>query len=258
MLRFETIFSSNIPVDCHILKGRLETEGIDCFIFDENIVWVHPFKAVAVGGVKLKIPIEQSTKAYEIINSINSGQLVDKKGKYNLSATIEHEIQKQDEILRIRLLFRHDSSVIEKKNQSISTILKQAEIDEILENEVELKKLSEKQNAFTWKQFWYELFEPERDFFGYLRPRTAEYYVEEDLVTNFRTKTLDELENFCPICSSKNVRYGYAIDFKMDILYLILSLLFYAPFPLIRKNYYCFDCGSSFKKSKGKKRQRHK
>lgn len=59
MTKLLTIFSSNIPVDCHILKGRLSTDGIDCFIFDEQIVWVDPFKAVAIGGVKLKVPSNQ-------------------------------------------------------------------------------------------------------------------------------------------------------------------------------------------------------
>lgn len=252
MHSLETIFSSNIPVDCHILKGRLETEGIDCFIFDENIVWVHPFKAVAVGAVKLKVPVEETQKANEIIDLIQSGELIDENGKYNLSVVFENEIQKQDEIFRNRKLFRDDPDTFENKAHSISISLNQSEIDEIIDRELELKKLSEKQNNYTWKQFWYELFDPERDFFSYLRPKSAEFCIEDELIAKFNNETSSEPEIVCPNCLSKNTRHGYAIDFKLDILYLILSLLVYAPFPLIRKNYYCFNCGSSFKRKKAK------
>lgn len=58
-MEFKTIFTSNIPIDCHILKGRLQSDGLDPFIFDENIIWLDPFKAVAIGGVKLKVPANQ-------------------------------------------------------------------------------------------------------------------------------------------------------------------------------------------------------
>jgi hypothetical protein len=39
MKKLKTIFSSNIPVVCHIIRGRLETECIRCFIYDENMIW---------------------------------------------------------------------------------------------------------------------------------------------------------------------------------------------------------------------------
>lgn len=63
-----TIFSSNSPAECYIIKGRLENEGIECFIFDENIVSVNPFYANAVGGVKVKIYWDQKEKAEEILH----------------------------------------------------------------------------------------------------------------------------------------------------------------------------------------------
>jgi len=84
MVKLETIFSSNIPVDCYILKGRLETDGFDCFVFDENIVWVHPFKAVAIGGVKLKVPSDQLILAQKSI---------DNKSEFISNMEIEQNIQ---------------------------------------------------------------------------------------------------------------------------------------------------------------------
>lgn len=48
--KLETVFNSTYPIDCYLLKGRLESEGIDCFVFDDEKVSVNPFKSVAVGG----------------------------------------------------------------------------------------------------------------------------------------------------------------------------------------------------------------
>ena len=45
------VFDSGI--EAHILKARLESENIPCFIFDENIVTLNPLFNFAVGGIKL-------------------------------------------------------------------------------------------------------------------------------------------------------------------------------------------------------------
>ena len=68
MTKLITVYSSNIPIDCHILKGRLESEGIPCFIYDEQMICVHPFVAVAIGGVKLKVPFDKYFQSQKIIN----------------------------------------------------------------------------------------------------------------------------------------------------------------------------------------------
>ena len=67
-MELKTIYTSNTPVECYIIKGRLESEGLDCFIFDDNIIWVNPFRAVAVGGVKLKVPSVQVEFAEKIMS----------------------------------------------------------------------------------------------------------------------------------------------------------------------------------------------
>ena len=38
-----------------IPRSLLESEGIECFTCDENIVSVHPFYSNAIGGVKLQV-----------------------------------------------------------------------------------------------------------------------------------------------------------------------------------------------------------
>jgi len=71
--RFVTIATFNEPTEAHILKGRLEAEGIVCFLGDEHIVGAHPFYAVAVGGVKLKVAESDSEEARGILERIQGG-----------------------------------------------------------------------------------------------------------------------------------------------------------------------------------------
>ena len=247
MISLITIFSSNIPIDCHIIKGRLETDGLDCYIFDENIVLVHPFKAVAVGGVKLKVPSDQTTKAEKIIGAINSGRLYDNEGEYDLRNELESEIKKQNEILEIRTLIRNNPIILEKKTDFNSKLLNHKEIELIIESEKKQLQLAKKKLNFTLKQFWYELFDFDRSVFKYLRTKPVEFYIEKDIILNFNSQNKTESKAICPNCKSENVNYGYAIDYKWDIPYLIFSFLISVPFPLYRKSYHCFDCGFNFK-----------
>lgn len=71
--RLVTIATFNEATEAHILKGRLEAEGILCFLGDEHIVGAHPFYAVAVGGVKLKVTESDVNDAKAILQSIREG-----------------------------------------------------------------------------------------------------------------------------------------------------------------------------------------
>ena len=247
-MKLTTIYTSNIPIDCHILKGRLESEGIQAFIYDENLVWVNPFDAVAIGGVKLKVPEEQAEKARQVLNSISEHKLTDSSGSYDIDEALEKAIKKQDEIFRIKSLLRKKSTLPDNADEIQSGVLTKPEIEKILAEEAEFKKLDKKEFSFSWKEFWGELLDFDGNVFGYLRQKPVEYYQEKELVERFGISSKDDvLRVICPNCQSPNVSFGYATDDKWDVLYLILSFLTTSPFPLIRKNYHCFDCGHSFK-----------
>ncbi|TSJ39030.1 putative signal transducing protein [Fluviicola chungangensis] len=64
LLTFKTFDNS---IDAHILKIKLESEGITCFLFDENIVSVNPLYSQLVGGIKLKINEEDLAHARNIV-----------------------------------------------------------------------------------------------------------------------------------------------------------------------------------------------
>lgn len=246
MANYQTIYSSNTPIDCYILKGRLEREGINCFVFDENIVYAHPFWAVAIGGVKLKVPSDKLDLSRKILEKTNEGYLIDDDGEYKIFELLNFEFEKHEEILKIKSEIRKNPDLLEKSNAFKAAILSPSEIEAIIDSEKEFKALTDKTLMFTWKDFLFELFDFDRDVFKYLRIRPVEYYLDKDIIDKYNLKSEFDSADVCPNCNSKNTHFGYAIDNKWHILYLILSVLFFAPLPLIRKKNHCFDCGCNF------------
>ena len=50
-------------IDAHILKTKLESEGIPAILVDENIVTLNPLYNIAVGGGKLQVRDEDFGRA---------------------------------------------------------------------------------------------------------------------------------------------------------------------------------------------------
>lgn len=46
-----------------VLKSYLENEGISCFLENEHVLSVHPFLSAGIGGVVLKVPESEFTRA---------------------------------------------------------------------------------------------------------------------------------------------------------------------------------------------------
>ena len=58
-------------IDAHIVKGRLEDQGIHCWLKDENFsaIIVDPVLTNAIsGGIKLMVTKDELPKALEILN----------------------------------------------------------------------------------------------------------------------------------------------------------------------------------------------
>lgn len=246
MTKLITIYSSNIPINCYILKGRLETEGVPCFVYDENLTWVHPFKAVAIGGVKLKVPSDKFMQCQKIIDLIAQGKLFDDTGEYHVEEILHNEINRKNEILTIKNRIRNDASLFDQTTFVDSNWKDQIDTQKLLKDELNFLELSNKKFQFSWKQFFYELFDFDRSVFKYLRPKPVEYYIEKEIVENYINQKDSERVIMCPKCDSGNTSFGNAIDYKWDILYMIVSLLI-APLFSYRKKYHCFDCGYDFK-----------
>lgn len=59
-------------IDAHLLKTKLESEGINCYIYDENTVTLHPLISNAVGGIKLKIEEPDTERVIELLKQIEN------------------------------------------------------------------------------------------------------------------------------------------------------------------------------------------
>ena len=248
MTKLKTIYHSNIPVECHILKGRLETEGIQCFIYDEHIVSVHPFRAVAIGGVKLKVPTDKFDQSVKILELIDQDKLIDANGEYLISEIFDNEIKRQNDILIIKNKIRIDRTLLDKEIDNKNDQIDHFEIEQIKEQEREFLKFSKIKFQFSWRQFFYELFDSDRSVFKYFRTNPVDYYIDKEIVDNYINKSDPKDICNCPNCNSDNVAFGYAIDFKWDFTYLIVSLLLTVPLFLISKKYHCFECGHNFRR----------
>lgn len=50
-----TLKTFDNSIEAHLMKSKLKSENIVCFLFDENIVGLNPVYNIAVGGIKLKV-----------------------------------------------------------------------------------------------------------------------------------------------------------------------------------------------------------
>lgn len=63
-----TIATFSNVIDLHIIKGRLENEGIRCFIKDEYTITANPLYDIALGGIKLQVEEKDVDTARKILN----------------------------------------------------------------------------------------------------------------------------------------------------------------------------------------------
>ena len=64
-------------LEAHIARGRLESEGIAAFIADENIIWANWLLADAIGGVQLRVPLEDSVRARRILSEVDGTDVLE-------------------------------------------------------------------------------------------------------------------------------------------------------------------------------------
>jgi len=76
-------------IDAHIVLGRMEEEGINCWLKDENTVTVTPFFTNAVGGIKLMVVREQFQEAKNLLDRFQQ----EKKIKLACPYCSSHDIE---------------------------------------------------------------------------------------------------------------------------------------------------------------------
>lgn len=78
LITFRTFDNS---INAHIVKTRLESDEIECYLFDENISALNPLYNVTIGGIKLKIKNIDIEHAEEIIKESESPEFLDEDNK---------------------------------------------------------------------------------------------------------------------------------------------------------------------------------
>ena len=71
-MNFIPLRSFDNYVDAHIIMGRLNEEGINCWLKDENIATITAFLSNAMGGIKLMVAESQIERATEILHATES------------------------------------------------------------------------------------------------------------------------------------------------------------------------------------------
>lgn len=67
---FHKIANYQYSSEAYLFKGKLESEGIEVFLQNENTINTDPLLSNAVGGVKLFVNSEDVMKAKQILESI--------------------------------------------------------------------------------------------------------------------------------------------------------------------------------------------
>lgn len=70
-----TVLTFTYPYEAAIVRGRLESEDIECFVQDELTVQMHPFFSNAIGGIKLQVKASDLAQAVAILK--DSGYLTE-------------------------------------------------------------------------------------------------------------------------------------------------------------------------------------
>jgi DNA-directed RNA polymerase subunit RPC12/RpoP len=76
-----TIKTFDNPYEIHVVKTKLESENIVCYVFDDNVVGLNPLYNISVGGVKLKVNSADVKRANIIIEEFFLTALTDDDGK---------------------------------------------------------------------------------------------------------------------------------------------------------------------------------
>jgi len=75
---FSTVAKFQYSSEAQIIKGRLESEGIEVFLQDNLTIDTDPLVSNAIGGVKLKVLTKDKETALHIIDEISRYSLDDK------------------------------------------------------------------------------------------------------------------------------------------------------------------------------------
>lgn len=76
-----TLRTFDNSIDAHLIKSKLEDEGIVCFLFDEHLIGLNPLLNHTIGGIKLKINNSDYEAANSILKQIEKAKITNDEGE---------------------------------------------------------------------------------------------------------------------------------------------------------------------------------
>ena len=73
-MSLQTIASFTDALQAHIVKGKLESEGVHATVAHEHHVWANWMISNAIGGVKIQVPKAEVKIAKDILSDLESGK----------------------------------------------------------------------------------------------------------------------------------------------------------------------------------------
>jgi hypothetical protein len=70
-MTFVNVASFDNYIDANITLGKLQNEGINCWLQDENSATITPFFSNSIGGIKLMVVDSQVERANELLTFFN-------------------------------------------------------------------------------------------------------------------------------------------------------------------------------------------
>src|SRR3546814_17169191 len=71
---FTTVAHYTDPIEAHLARGRLLSEGIDAHLGDEHLAMANWEWRLAVGGVKLRVDDRDAERARAVPNAMGGGE----------------------------------------------------------------------------------------------------------------------------------------------------------------------------------------
>jgi DNA-directed RNA polymerase subunit RPC12/RpoP len=71
---FVPVIAFNDYIEANLILGRLQNEGINCWLKDENAATIAPFLSNAIGGIKLMVAASQEERVFRLLKEFRQQQ----------------------------------------------------------------------------------------------------------------------------------------------------------------------------------------
>ena len=80
-MQLVTLKTFDNPIDAHLLQSKLDNEGIESFLLNENMIGLNPLFNNVLGVIQLKINANDLEVSILVVNEINNTPLTDERKK---------------------------------------------------------------------------------------------------------------------------------------------------------------------------------